>query len=78
MAAGVIRKRVKAMSEAMLESCANCAYSYSLEKLDYINGFECTKLEGHICMVFADEGKAMWMVGADDGMCEGYFPKEVR
>lgn len=59
--------------------CANCKKNYSLEKFDY-SGKGCmhTPMYGHICMVFADEGKAIWMVGDDpeSGCCEEYDPKE--
>lgn len=63
----------------MNEHCGNCARCYRLEKLDYTQG-GCIKtgMDGFICMAFADEGIACWMVGTDldSGMCECYEPKE--
>lgn len=57
--------------------CKNCRHSYSPQKWDYSKGgCEHTEMEGHVCMLFADEGKAIWQVGADYGMCEGYAPRE--
>ncbi len=59
--------------------CANCKKNYTLEKYDY-SGKGCTHtlMDGHICMAFADEGKAIWMVGDDPDSCgcEVYDPKE--
>lgn len=63
----------------MKECCANCRRRYKLVKFDYSRGgCEHTDMDGHICMAFADEGKAIWMVGFDerDGMCEVFSPKE--
>lgn len=62
----------------MPENCATCRRCYRLEKLDYSNGCEHTTMDGYVCMAFADEGLAFWMVGEDidSGMCECYEPKE--
>lgn len=56
-------------------SCLDCKNCYRLEKLDYSHGgCKHTDMEGFICMVFADEGVANWMVGLDEekGHCEMY------
>lgn len=59
--------------------CANCKRNYRLEKFDY-SGKGCTHtpMDGHICMAFANEGKAIWMVGDDPDSwgCEVYEPRE--
>lgn len=59
--------------------CANCKKNYPLEKYDY-SGKGCTHtpMDGHICMAFANEGNAIWMVGDDPDSwgCEVYEPKE--
>ena len=59
--------------------CANCKKNYPLEKYDY-SGKGCTHtpMDGYICMAFASEGKAIWMVGDDPDSwgCEVYEPKE--
>lgn len=63
----------------MTECCANCRRAYRLQKLDYSKGgCKHTDMEGYICMAFADEGLACWMVGEnpDTGMCECYAPKK--
>lgn len=63
----------------MPDCCANCRLCYKLEVHSYIkNGCEHATLPGYICMVFADEGTAVWQVGLDEnkGHCEMYTPKE--
>lgn len=59
----------------MSECCATCKHRYNLEKLDYSNG-GCvhTDMTGYICMAFADEHIACWMVGQNEetGICEAY------
>jgi len=59
----------------MKASCANCKRRYKLERLDYSNG-GCihTDMDGYICMAFADEGIACWIVGESEetGICECY------
>lgn len=63
----------------MKECCANCRRRYELTKFDYSHGgCEHTEMEGFICMAFADEGEAVWMVGlkAEVGLCELFAPKE--
>ena len=65
----------------MDEHCGNCVRCYRLEKCDYSQG-GCihTNMDGYICMAFADEGIACWMVGEDlnSGMCEAYMPKREK
>ena len=59
--------------------CDNCKKNYPLEKYDYsVKGCTHTLMDGHICMAFADDGKAIWMVGDDPDSwgCEVYEPKE--
>lgn len=72
-------KWIEPTEDAESECCANCRRAYRLEKLDYSKGgCEHTDMEGYICMAFADEGLASWMVGnnPDTGMCECYAPKK--
>ena len=54
-----------------MESCVNCGNRYKVEKCDYSQG-GCihTNMDGFICMAFADEGVACYMVGLKDGRCE--------
>lgn len=63
----------------MSEYCATCKHRYNLKKLDYSNG-GCvdTDMTGYICMAFADENIACWMVGQNEqtGMCEVYERKQ--
>jgi len=59
--------------------CSNCKRNYGLEKYDYSGkGCKHIPMDGHICMAFANEGKAIWMVGDDPDSwgCEVYEPKE--
>ena len=63
----------------MKECCANCAYRYDLEKLDYSQGgCEHTMMEGFVCMLFKDAKLAEWMYGSDENKdhCECYQEKE--
>lgn len=63
----------------MKECCANCRNRYRLVRFDYSHsGCEHTDMDGYICMAFADEGEAVWMVGldAEAGLCELFEPKE--
>ena len=63
----------------MKECCANCRRRYKLTRFDYSNGgCEHTDMDGYICMAFADESEAVWMVGlnAETGLCEVFEPKE--
>lgn len=57
------------------ECCATCRHAYALEECDY-SGKGCvhTPLGGYICMAFADERKACWMMGLDAAKahCEAY------
>lgn len=56
------------------ECCATCRHAYALEKWDFSDrGCIHTPLSGYICMAFADERKAVWVVGTDStGYCEDY------
>lgn len=63
----------------MNECCANCGKRYKLTKFDYSNGgCEHTDMDGYICMAFAEEGNAVWMVGCNENLelCECYVQKE--
>ena len=63
----------------MAESCATCKRRLALQRLDYSKGgCEHTDMEGYICLAFAGEGVASWMVGIDANseQCEVYEPKE--
>jgi len=56
------------------QSCQNCGHNLELERWDYTKvgtGQEWKeKCDGHVCTAFADEGIAIWKIGADDGKCE--------
>lgn len=58
----------------MGECCATCRNRFNLTKFDYSSGgCKHTKMEGYICMAFAAERDAVWMVGTDeDDLCECY------
>lgn len=63
----------------MDECCARCRNAYGLSKFDYSNGgCEHTVMGGYVCMAFADERLAVWMIGGDPGIdrCEAFVPKE--
>lgn len=62
----------------MIECCVTCRNRFALTKFDYSHGgCEHTKMEGFICMAFAVEGDAVWMVGTDeDDLCECYGRKD--
>ena len=64
----------------MKECCNTCKNKYMLEKLDYSQGgCKHSHPEGFICMAFAYEGVANWMIGddPDEGHCEVYTRKEA-
>lgn len=56
------------------QTCQHCDHNLRLERWDYTKvgtGQEWKeKCDGHVCTVFADEGIAVWKIGADDGKCE--------
>lgn len=61
----------------MKECCANCRNKYELTKFDYSkDGCEHTDMDGYICMAFAHERQAVWMLGANEQTCtcECYVP----
>lgn len=62
----------------MKSCCANCNKWLALEKLDYSNGGCKHSDVGHVCTLFAKEGKVCWMVGIKpkSDMCEGWEPKQ--
>lgn len=63
----------------MKESCANCRRRYKLTKFDYsCGGCEHTDMDGYICMAFAEEKQAVWMVGSNEqfDLCECFVAKE--
>ena len=63
----------------MKECCANCNRRYKLTKFDYSHGgCEHTNMEGYICMAFADEKQAVWMVGSRENfdVCECFMAEE--
>ena len=58
--------------------CSNCKLCFGLEKLDYSKGgCKHTPMEGFVCMAFANEGQANWMVGLDRDTigCEVFTPR---
>jgi len=62
----------------MSKCCTTCRNRFALTKFDYSHGgCEHTKMDGFICMAFAAEGDAVWMVGLnEDGLCECYERKD--
>lgn len=55
--------------------CATCKNRFDLRRFDYSHGgCEHTNMDGFICMAFADERTAIWMVGIneDSDGCECY------
>jgi len=59
--------------------CGTCRFMLRLEKLDYSGkGCQHTDMDGFVCMAFADEGVANWMVGLSDGRCECYEKREGK
>ena len=63
----------------MIDCCNTCCYKYILHKADYSHGgCEHNIMDGFICMAFADENIAEWMVGTNpnSGLCECYEPKK--
>ena len=63
-----------------MDTCSNCGRKYRLTKFDYSDGgCKHTDMEGYVCMAFADEGEAVWMVGADEekDLCECYQEKKT-
>lgn len=59
----------------MNECCATCRHRYDLERLDYSNGgCEHTEMDGYICMAFADERQAVWIIRTYplEEICECY------
>ena len=63
-----------------MECCATCKKRLDLKKSDYSNsGCEDTTLEGFVCLAFASEGQAIWMVGLNEDldMCECYQQKDT-
>ncbi len=62
----------------MKECCENCGNRYKLVKFDYSRGgCKHTDMDGYICMAFASENQAVWMVGLQEqsGLCECYTSK---
>ena len=62
----------------MKHCCKNCKRNLKLVKFDYTQGgCKHTDIEGFICTAFANEGKAVLMVGVnqDEDVCEEFSPK---
>lgn len=63
----------------MKECCATCRRQYKLIKFDYSQG-SCkhTDMDGYVCMAFADQKQAVWMVGSHEqfDLCKCYLSKE--
>ena len=73
--AEILRGVRKGSEVGMTECCATCANRYDLERLDYSKGgCKHEKMDGYICMAFADEGQAMWIIGTYplEEICECY------
>lgn len=66
----------------MKECCANCKLMFKAHKTDFTklktNEPIDSELDGYICMAFAYERIATWMIGNDikSGFCEAFTPKE--
>ena len=61
-----------------MERKTDCVFRLDAERFDYSQGgCKHSKMEGFICMAFASERTAIWMVGLPDGcMCEMYANKD--
>lgn len=65
----------------MPESCATCRLCLDLVQYDYLQGgCKHYRKPGFICLAFASEGQACWMMGLDKQRqkCEMYEPREVK
>ena len=65
----------------MKECCKNCMLSLRVRKHDYTKGgCKHSDMQGFVCLGFAHEGLAVWMVGVDPevGICEMYKPPKVK
>lgn len=63
----------------MKECCENCGNRYKLVKFDYSRGgCKHTDMDGYICMAFAEERQAVWMVGTHEqlDLCECFVAEE--
>ena len=63
------------------ECCANCSHCCRIEKWDFSHGgCEYTKLDGHACTAFSNEGLVIWEYGSNinTGICECFKPKERK
>ena len=59
--------------------CATCHKRFDLKRFDYSTiGCEHTDMDGFICMAFADENIAIWMVGINEDTegCEVYTERK--
>jgi len=66
------------MPEETHECCDTCKYKLHLVRFDYSHGgCEHTDMDGYVCMAFASEGEAVWMIGncPSIGQCEMWTPK---
>ena len=65
----------------MKECCKNCMLSLHVKKCDYTKGgCKDSDMQGFVCLGFAHEGLACWMVGVDPEVeiCEMYSPPKVK
>ena len=68
----------------MKKCCTNCKNRFDAHKTDFtkLNTDEPIDsiLDGFICMAFASEGVAYWMLGVDEdkGICEMYKERSRR
>ena len=59
----------------MTANCTSCFHRLDLINYDYSDkGCKHTKMDGYVCLAFADEGKAIWMTNCDEDtdICECY------
>ena len=62
-----------------MERKTDCIFRMKATKFDYSQGgCKHTDMDGFICLAFASEREAVWMVGLPNGcMCEMYTNKEA-
>ena len=69
------KKQRKRKRKMIRPQCKTCNKRFDLKRFDYSTiGCEHTDMDGFICMAFADENIAIWMVGINEDTegCECY------
>ena len=65
----------------MIPQCVTCNKRFDLKRYDYSHGgCEHTDMDGFICMAFADEQTAIWMIGVNEDAdgCECYTERRNK